>query len=65
MADQVKSKEGWKWLINSTKAHYFRGGQSLCRRWMSFGTTFEQGNDESPDNCKACVKKLQAERAAA
>lgn len=56
-----KPKEGWKWLTNSTKWHYFRDGRSLCRRWMTFGTIFEQGNNNSPDNCKACIKALEKE----
>jgi hypothetical protein len=31
---------------------------SLCGRWLYAGETW-QGNDESPDNCHACMKKLK------
>ena len=57
--DQLK--EGWKWLINATKWHYFVDNTSLCGRWatLSYGD-LESSNDESPDNCKACYKKLKS-----
>ena len=57
-------KEGWKYLYNARKWHYFcEDGnpslRSLCRMWGAFNRTgLEQGNDESPDNCKACRKAL-------
>jgi len=57
--------EGWTYLFNSPKWHYFRGGRSLCKRWMTFGSEFEQGNDKSPDNCKGCMTALEKERAKA
>jgi hypothetical protein len=54
------SKEGWTWLFNSPKWHYMVDGRSLCGRWMILGSgDLEQGNNESVDNCKACMKKLQ------
>ena len=52
-------KEGWAYLSNSLKCHYFKDGRSLCGRWAYFGNEFEQGNDDSSDNCKACRKKLK------
>ena len=55
-------KEGWKWLLNSKKWHYFRNGNSLCGKWATFGSEFEQGNNDSPDNCMACRRKLEAEK---
>jgi len=55
-------KQGWTYLYNSPKWHYFdseNGGRSLCGRWMLFSLgDLESGNDNSPDNCKACAKKL-------
>lgn len=57
--------EGWVWLVNSTKWHYMRNGQSLCRRWGYFGSTYEQGNDNSSDNCKTCQRALAKEKAEA
>jgi hypothetical protein len=56
-----KLTEGWTYLINSPKWHYFRHGLSLCGRWAHFGSDYEQGNDTSPDNCIACRKKLARE----
>lgn len=53
--------EGWKWLVNSTKAHYFVDGKSLCGRWLTFSKGYEKGNIDSPDNCKACVKRYKKE----
>lgn len=53
--------EGWGFIYNSKKWHYYVNGYSLCGRWMVIvGQKFEQGNDTSPDNCKACRKKLSA-----
>ena len=33
-----ETKEGWTWLINSRKDHYFRDGKSLCGKWMVLGS---------------------------
>lgn len=53
-----KLKEGWSWLFNSRKWHYFRNGVSLCGKFMILGLgEFEQGDDTSPDNCKMCSRK--------
>jgi len=58
----MSEQEGWTWLINSRKWHYFVGPRSLCRRWALVGNPeLEKGNDDSPDNCAACKRKL-AER---
>lgn len=51
--------EGWGWLTNSPKWHYFQDGRSLCGRWFTFSKNFEDGNETSPDNCKSCVTKKQ------
>lgn len=59
-------KEGWTYLYNSTKWHYFRGGRSLCARYfllMDPREGYEQGNNASKDNCKGCVRKLEKENA--
>ena len=59
MSEKEKLKEGWGYLINSTKWHYFRNGRSLCGKWgILSDKALELGNDDSPDNCKACKKKL-------
>lgn len=50
-----EEEEGWTWLMNSTKWHYFRGGRSLCRRYMVLGRPeFEGDSPNSPDNCRTC-----------
>jgi hypothetical protein len=59
------NKEGWTWLINARKWHYFKdNSRSLCGRWLKMGNpTLEQGNDKSPDNCKTCLRRLESIRA--
>lgn len=51
--------EGWKYLVNSSKFHYFVNGRSLCNRWATL-SDFGLKQDEfpSPDDCKVCRKKL-------
>jgi hypothetical protein len=57
------SIEGWGWLYNSRKWHYFRDGRSLCHNWLGLGLgKLEQGKDDSLDNCKACRGRLIKER---
>jgi len=56
--------EGWGWLINSRKWHYFVGGRSLCGRWLApWLKELEQGNDNSPDNCAECKRRLKRRKA--
>ena len=58
--EKKKNKEGWTWLSNSTKWHYFVDGKSLCGKFMLFSTSgLEQGNDNSQDNCMPCRRKLE------
>jgi len=54
--------EGWGWITNSPKWHYFVDGRSLCGKWIGLGE-LEQGNDGSPDNCTACKRALEKRRA--
>lgn len=51
-------KKGWGFPRNSRKAHYFIGIMSLCNKWMYFGSV-EDSNDNSPDNCVLCRRKLE------
>lgn len=54
--------EGWTWLWNSPKWHYFRNGRSLCRNWGLFAKSQPfQADAESPDNCKECWRRRQKE----
>ena len=54
---------GWSHPTNSKKWHYFLegDGKSLCCKWFYLGHR-ESGNDESPDNCADCRKKLTARK---
>jgi len=53
-------KEGWTWLYNSKKWHYFKDGMSLCGKFMLLKSDkLEQGNDDSLDNCAICKKTLK------
>jgi len=58
--EETLQSEGWNWIYNSPKWHYFVDGVSLCKRWMLFSIpkNLEQGNNNSPDNCKTCRKAL-------
>ncbi len=56
-------KEGWTWIFGSPKWHYMINGRSLCGSWLLLGNPeLEQGNDNSPDNCKSCKNKLIKKR---
>lgn len=56
----AKNKEGWTWLQNAKKWHYFVDGESLCGRYMLLAIPdLQQGNDDSPDNCVTCRRKLK------
>lgn len=62
LSNEKKVSEGWGFLVNSRKAHYFRDGRSLCRRWMCFSLSdLEQDDKKSPDDCKACRRKRDRE----
>ncbi|NVM20573.1 MAG: hypothetical protein HWN68_02195 [Desulfobacterales bacterium] len=55
--------EGWAFVYGarfaSKKAHYIQEDhRSLCGRYIWLGPV-EQGNDNSPDNCKECIKRLK------
>ena len=55
----TQNKEGWTWLFNSRKDHYFVDGRSLCGRWLCFSDDVEIGDDDNKDNCKACQRELK------
>ncbi len=55
-------KEGWTWLINSKKEHYFRDGKSLCGKWACLGNDFTEYPDGTP--CATCLKKRKKEEEA-
>lgn len=58
--------EGWaQGSSMKGKWHYYRNTRSLCGRvTLLFRTApYEQGNDDSSDNCPKCREKLLKERA--
>jgi len=56
-------REGWTWLWNARKWHYFRSGKSLCGRWGILSeNALEVGKDDSEDNCTGCRRKLIGEQ---
>jgi hypothetical protein len=60
--DFVKRKEGWAFLWNSKKVHYFRESRSLCGRWLCFSMEFyPDENLNSPDNCAECRRRRTKE----
>lgn len=56
----VTGDQGWKYLFNAPKQHYFKQGQSLCGRWMTFGHGDCTEDDGKPqqDECVSCRRKL-------
>ena len=56
------SANGWNWIFNSPKWHYFQGGRSICGKWLGIGLgetcDDDPETDDSPDNCLACTKKV-------
>lgn len=54
-------KEGWTWLINSKKEHYFRNGQSLCGKWACLGNDFTNEPPRMGVACAMCLKKREKE----
>lgn len=52
-------KEGWTWLFNSKRDHYFRNGKSLCGKFACLGNDFTDEPDGIP--CATCLKKREKE----
>jgi hypothetical protein len=56
-------REGWTWLWNSRKWHYFTSehNTSLCGRFMLLvlPENLHQGDDYSLDNCATCKRALK------
>jgi len=57
--------EGWTYLYNSRKWHYFRDHTSLCRKLLLLGQPdFDPAeNLASKDNCAECRRKREKELA--
>ena len=60
-------QEGWTYLMNAIKWHYFGpDGRSLCMRWF-YGGPKTDYRDSPPnfDGCVACTRKLERRNARA
>lgn len=59
----MNTSEGWTWMHNSRKWHYFRDGKSLCRNWMLLRNPSEgfSGDMDSSDNCADCARRRAKE----
>lgn len=56
--------EGWAWLTNGRKRHYFRDTRSLCGKWAYGGKDLENDDIDDPffpGNCMGCQRKRWAE----
>ena len=58
---EEKLTEGWGDLTPK-KAHYYRDTMSLCGKRGFYRGPLELGDDDIPDNCAACVRKLRKEQ---
>lgn len=61
---KLTRRAGWARPLMGSKHHYFKENEteSICGRWMLYGDDREPDTFESPDDCKACRKKLNAEK---
>lgn len=55
-------RSGWAWPDKSPYAHYYVNNQSLCDRSAYFEDDLEDFDDDSPDNCKVCVARVNKYR---
>ena len=64
-AAEAEQWEGWAIVQGSGQYHYFASGDnegfSLCGKFQVNGKSqsLEMGNDNSPNNCSPCRKKLK------
>lgn len=57
-------EEGWAFPANARRAHYMRDTMALCRRYGFYTGPLQADNGKpSKDDCTACRKALEAERA--
>jgi hypothetical protein len=59
---EMKVRQGWAWLINSTQRHYFQGSSrhALCGKFMllKLWVNSRSGGD-NPDDCASCRRLLR------
>jgi hypothetical protein len=65
-ADSTEKPEGWGIIRpGDRKAHYYRDMFSLCGRVGFYNGSLDPDDKLSPDDCAACRKRLDRERAKA
>lgn len=59
--------QGWGHIPSvSRKWHWFKpDGRSLCGRVLALRCSYEDGNDNSPDNCAECRRRKAKQALAA
>lgn len=55
MADKLT--EGWGYMSNAVKGHYFKSNRSLCGRWIFFGELDADDGVARQSDCLSCRKK--------
>lgn len=64
MSTDATVTEGWAFPANSRKAHYMRDTMALCRKYGFYRGPLQPDNGKpSKDDCAACRKALDKERA--
>lgn len=53
-----KVTEGWAWLLNADKFHYFVKGRSLCCKYLLLGAFDKCEPRTDTDKCADCRKKV-------
>lgn len=62
MTQEETPKEGWNFLWNARKSHWFgTDGTSLCKRWFTLGAVRYAAPQVNPP-CATCTKKLEARK---
>lgn len=58
----ARTAEGWHWPRGARAAHYLRGGQSLCGRWLCHPSVIQAQRAALPTDCAACRAELARPR---
>lgn len=64
MGDIDSDFEGWTWTHGARKWHYYRSLRAICGGTLMLAHPsegYQLGNDNSPDNCASCRRRLTAE----